>query len=138
MEELVKLLQEGGFSCVIRKGEVVRKCTQRGVADLFSLYKEDPDFLRGSWVADKVVGKGAAALIALGGVSRLHAEVISRHALDLLEDFPIEVSFGQVVPYIINRAQTGQCPLETICQDAVSAEDCLPLIEDFRRKMGRK
>lgn len=34
----------------------------RGVADLFNLLNDDPEFMQGADVADKVVGKGAAAL----------------------------------------------------------------------------
>ena len=36
MDELIRLLHDGGYSCVIRKGEI-RTFTQRGVADLYDL-----------------------------------------------------------------------------------------------------
>ncbi len=36
---------------------------ERGVADLFRLQHEEPQLLRGAFIADKVVGKGAAALM---------------------------------------------------------------------------
>ncbi len=68
MDELIRLLHEGGYSCVIRKEEI-RTFTQRGVADLYDLLNQHPVFLHGAQVADKVVGKAAAALMVLGGVS---------------------------------------------------------------------
>lgn len=53
---------------------------ERGVADLFRLLHEEPQLLRGAFIADKVVGKGAAALMVLGGVEGLFADVVSaRH-----------------------------------------------------------
>ena len=66
MDELIRLLHEGGYSCVIRKEEI-RTFTQRGVADLYDLLNQHPVFLHGAQVADKVVGKAAAALMVLGG-----------------------------------------------------------------------
>lgn len=39
MDELIRLLHEGGYSCVIRKEEI-RTFTQRGVADLYDLLNQ--------------------------------------------------------------------------------------------------
>lgn len=63
MEELINLLHSGGYSCVIANGDNIRTFTQRGVADLYDLLTQEPDFLKGASIADKVVGKGAAALM---------------------------------------------------------------------------
>lgn len=46
MDELIRLLHEGGYSCVIRKEEI-RTFTQRGVADLYDLLNQHPVFLHG-------------------------------------------------------------------------------------------
>ena len=82
---------------------------ERGVADLFRLLREEPQLLRGAFIADKVVGKGAAALMVLGGVEGLFADVVSRPALG------IAVEYTVVVPGIMNRAGTGTCPVEQLC-----------------------
>ena len=68
MEELINLLHSGGYSCVIANRDNIRTFTQRGVADLYDLLTQEPDFLKGASIADKVVGKGAAALMILGGI----------------------------------------------------------------------
>ena len=78
MDELIRLLHEGGYSCVIRKEEI-RTFTQRGVADLYDLLNQHPVFLHGAQVADKVVGKAAAALMVLGGVREVYT--VSLHWL---------------------------------------------------------
>lgn len=101
---------------------------ERGVADLFRL-------LRGAFIADKVVGKGAAALMVLGGVEGLFADVVSRPALELLAGAGIAVEYTVVVPGIMNRAGTGTCPVEQLCAGAETAAECLPLIEGFMQKM---
>ena len=105
--------------------------SQKGVADLFYLLNIEPARLRGASVADKVIGKGAAALMALGGVKEVWAGVISRPALELLEQAGIPVSFGTLTEGIINRMGTGPCPVESLCASARTPEQCLPLITDF-------
>ena len=88
---------------------------ERGVADLFRLLREEPQLLRGAFIADKVVGKGAAALMVLGGVEGLFADVVSRPASELLAGAGIAVEYTVVVPGIMNRAGTGTCPVEQLC-----------------------
>ena len=96
LEDIIRLLHEGKHSLVVSNGEV-RTFDRRGVADLYALLREDSDFLKGASVADKVVGKAAAALMILGEVGELHADVVSRPALDLFADSGVRVSYGQ--PY---------------------------------------
>ena len=111
---------------------------ERGVADLFRLQHEEPQLLRGAFIADKVVGKGAAALMVLGGVEGLFADVVSRAALDLLAAAGKAVAYTVAVPHIINRAGDGICPVERLCAGARTAAECLPLIEGFIRKMQER
>ncbi len=130
MEELIQILHQGNYSCVIRNG-TTRTFTRRGVADLYSLLKDEPSFLNGAAVADKVIGKGAAAILVKGGVKRVYADVISLSALTLLREAGIETDFGSTVPFIQNRDKSGWCPMEKICYEEKTAEDILPLIEKF-------
>lgn len=96
LEDIIRLLHEGKHSLVVSNGEV-RTFDRRGVADLYALLREDSDFLKGASVADKVVGKAAAALMILGEVGELHADVVSRPALDLFADSGVRVSYGTAV-----------------------------------------
>lgn len=132
----IDLLHRGGFSLVMMKDEFLRTFTQRGVADLYGLLTEDPDYMAGALVADKVVGKGAAALMVLGGVMDVYADVISEPALQMLRSAGVPVRYKQLVPFIENRSKTGVCPVETLCRDVERAEEALPLIADFLEKMS--
>lgn len=115
---------------IVNHGETTL-CHQRGVADLYRLLTVTPELLKGAVTADKVVGKGAAALMALGGVKAVYAIVISRPALTLLREAGIAVAYDTLADNIINRAGTGVCPVETLCRDAATPEECLPLITEF-------
>lgn len=134
MDELVRILQDGNHSLVVA-GDGIRTFDGRGISDLYGLLTEHPDWLRGASVADKVVGKGAASLLILGGVRELFAGVISTSALGLLEDSGISLRFAKKVPYIINRKGDGLCPVEALCKDCKTAAECLPFIQGFINKL---
>lgn len=129
----ITLLHDHGCSCVIiphcSPEPVI--CRRRGIRDLFDIFTHSLALLRGAIIADKVVGKGAAAIMAAGGIAALHTPVISRGALDLLSREGIPVTYGDAVPNIINRAGTGICPVEQLCADAVTPAECIPLIAEF-------
>lgn len=131
MKQLIEKLKHEGCSVVIRSQQQERCFWQRGVADLLQLLHESPEVLLNAQLADKVVGKGAAALMILGHVHEVYAGVISRLALDLLRKAGITVTYGQCVEHIINRAGTDWCPVEKLCSTVNTAEECLPLIEKF-------
>lgn len=135
MKTIIDMLHAGGFSCVIKNDEETRTFAQRGVADLYDLYQTDSAFMKGAAIADKVIGKGTAALMVLGGFKAVYADIISTSALALLRDAGIAVTFTQEVPYIINRNRTGRCPLETACLELNSAEEMYPAIRDFINRM---
>ncbi len=134
-EDLIRLLHEGNYSCVVRNGGKVRTFSRDGVIDLFELYRSDPTFMKGSEVADKVVGKGVAAILALGKVADVWADVLSESACRLLHDAGITVNWDDRVPFIINRTHTGRCPLETACDVADTPEKLYPVISDFVTRM---
>ena len=77
MEELIRILTEGNYSLVLEKDGQRYTFTQRGVADLHALYHAPEHLLDGAMLADKVVGKGAAALMIAGGVRRVHTLTVS-------------------------------------------------------------
>lgn len=166
MDELIDLLHSGRHSLVVRSLGVSRSlgvthgaeattganvthgtnvtCPQihtfdgRGVQDLYRLLSKNPEVLNGASVADKVVGKGAAALMVLGKVQEVFAHLISTPALALLREAGVSVRFNQEVPYIINRQGSGPCPVETLCQPCATAEECLPKIEGFVDKTSNR
>lgn len=130
-QEAVDKLHHLGCSCVIDDGIIMTVCRQRGVSDLLRIFRTTPSLLDGCFIADKVVGKGAAAIMSVGKVSAVYADTISRPALDMLQTAGITVSYGVCVPAIINRAGTGLCPVEKLCADISEPAQCLPLIQSF-------
>lgn len=125
MESIIDILHKGGYSCVMKNREEVRTFTQRGVADLYDLYQADSAFMKGAAIADKVIGKGAAALMVLGGFKTVYADIISTPALALLCEAGIETT-------------TGWCPLETACMELNTVEEMYPVIQNFISRIRAK
>lgn len=138
MSDIIETLHREGCSCVIACGDAVTLCRERGVADLLRLLTASPGTLAGAIIADKVVGKGAAALMILGGVSAVYADVVSRPAMELFAATDIAVSYGRLTDNIINRAATGICPVESLCAPCRTAGECLPLIMKFVSENSKK
>lgn len=133
---LIDTLFRERCSCVIRCGDEIRIFRERGVKDLYRLLRQEPSFLRGAFIADKVVGKAAASLMVLGGVHELFADVISHPALELLARYRMRVSYTVAVDHIINRAGTDWCPLEIRCKECETADECLGKIETFLKSQS--
>ncbi len=136
MAMLIRRLDEGNFSCVINNNDETRVYAKRGVRDLYELNRDNDTFMKGARIADKVVGKGAAALIVRGGMKEVRAHVICTSAIEMLKDNGIKVSFDKEVPYIINNSKTDWCPLEKLVKDCKTAEECWPIIEKFVLSLG--
>jgi iron complex outermembrane receptor protein len=138
MQDLIKMREEGKYSCVILNGDKPRAFNQRGVADLYDLLYNEPALLKGATMVDKTVGKGAASLMIVGGIKRLHTGVVCTPALEMLRKAGIEVTFDKEVEYIQNDSKTDWCPLEKRCKNKNTAEECMPEIEDFIKNMREK
>ena len=132
--EVRDLLRSGNHSLVIDNGEV-RTFDGKGVKDLLRLLDEEPQELKGAKIADKVVGKAAAALMVLGKVREVYAELISTPAVELLRKYGVAVSFGNETDHIMNRDQTGWCPMETACRNVDSPTDMLRAIKQKMAEM---
>ena len=109
-------LKEGGYTCVLWKGDVHYTSDRRGVAPLLG-WLEDGTDLQGFSAADKVVGKAAALLYCLLGITEIYAPVISKAALAVLEAAGITVFYDSLVEGIINRRGDGPCPMETATKE---------------------
>lgn len=136
-KRLIDRLVEENSSCVVDNGVEVRSFYGRGVSDLYRLLTEEPEFLTGAFIADKVVGRGAAALMILGGVNAVFARVISTPALEFFRTYGIEVEYTVEVPHIINRQGSDWCPLEKRCIHAATVEECRVIIDQFMQELSQ-
>lgn len=107
-----KILAGGGFTFAAFNGETALTDDRRGVKPLLDTLDRG-ETLRGFSAADKVVGKAAAFLYVLLGVNEIYADVISIHALAVLEEHNVHAEYSVLTEAVKNRAGTGFCPMET-------------------------
>ena len=129
LEKAKALLASEGYTCALCKGEDAYTSRERGVKPLLSLLDGNKPFC-GYSAADKVVGKGAAFLYVLLGVSRVHACVISAPAKETLLAHGIGVTFDTEVAAIRNRTDTGPCPIESAVIFTDDPDEALILIRE--------
>ncbi len=136
MVKISEQLKGDGVSCVIANGDDVRSFKERGVADLYKLMQSEPEFLKGALVADKIVGKGAAAIMIHCGVKRLYTTLISQGAEELIfREGRMVVNASKSVPFIENRDKSGWCPIEKLCKNETKVAAIVPLITKFVKEM---
>lgn len=131
---MIERLHKGNCSCVIVQGNDAQTFHKKGVKDLYELVCHNPAFLKEAYIADKVVGKAAAALMILGGIKEVYTDTISLSALTLLRREHIPVEFECIVPYIQNPDKTGWCPLEERCYPEDSVEGIFGIVRQFIRR----
>lgn len=121
------LLEEGGYTCVLCKGESVLTRVERGVRPLMKWLDAGED-LREFTAADKVVGRAAAFLYIVLGVKVVYAPVMSEGALYTLARHGVQPVCDKTVKTIINRTGTGICPMEQAVAEILEPEEAVKAI----------
>ena len=115
-------------ACVVTKeGKTVASEKGRGVAPIIKLYEQG--VLEGTTVIDKVVGRAAAMVMTRGKIASCHAVTISESALTWLTEHGVQTTYDTLVPYIINRAGDGMCPMEQLTSPLDSDENIIELLK---------
>ena len=127
----IDTLHDHKCSCVVLNNGELRVFNEPGIFDLRRLLQTEPATLHGSFVADKAIGKAAAALLILGGVAAVYTDLISDGAIELFSAADIKISYAKRVPVILNRTQTDICPMERLCSEVSTPEECLRLINNL-------
>ena len=132
MEHLKKMLNNPKIRGVLRsaKGEIVEFLSP-GVKDLFNIVTTRQHVLEGAFVADRVIGRGAALLLVMGHVSQVFAQLISEQAVQVLQAAEIAVDYDTVVPNIINRDGTDICPIEKLTMNISEPDIAFEIIREF-------
>lgn len=117
-DSLKEILYQKNASLVVKyqNGEI-KEYYQNRVKDIKEILQSDENALKGAIIADKVIGKLAGSLLAVGGVKAIYADVLSEYAIPVMEKYGIKYEYKAKVPYIINKDKTGMCPMENKFKD---------------------
>lgn len=126
MQQLIEILRREKCSLVVKNHGIVTTYSKPGVRDLEHLLDHEPEVLQGAVIADKVIGKAAAAMVVVGGVKALYAEVMSKKAIPFLDEAGIAYSYGTLVDTI--KEEGDRCQLEKITAPATTPEETVALL----------
>lgn len=131
IDDLAEVLLKGNHTIVIYKSDSSLVVSdERGVAPLMRLLSEDKAQLKGSLIADKVIGKAAALLMIHGGVKEVYTPTISLPAIEIFNIHNIKIHYDKLVERIVNRKGDGLCPMESLCLETDNPEDAFKMISE--------
>jgi len=125
-------LLEGGYSCVlVRNGDVVMTSYDKGIKPIFLKIAENKNLLKDASMADKVVGKALALLSLFAGIKSVYGYIMSDDAKNVLENNGTSVGYNKVVPYIMNKDKTDQCPVEKLVGGTEDPQKAFNMVSGF-------
>ena len=123
--QVAKARLSQGFSfCIVRDGKVIFDSMSSGIRDIYHVVTEHD--IRGSSIADKIIGKAVALLIVQAGVKSAFAMNINQSALDLLMSKGVEVEYD----HIMDRLDS-MCQFEKAVKDISDPMDAVSALRKF-------
>lgn len=130
-------LNRSDYTCVVCRNGIFYKSKEHGIKPLLD-WKGSGIDMSGFYAADRIVGKAAALIYVLLGVSAVYAPVMSESAVDIFSHYGIAYENDTQVPLIINRKGTGICPMENAVRDTQDPEAGYELLKAEVQKMHIK
>lgn len=109
-----KLKQKNLALVVAKKGEVIFETSSHGIGGLLRAIEELDKEMKGSSVADRIVGKAAALLCIHAGVFAVFAITASEEGIQALKDNNVFCQFENRVPHILDSERSDICPFEKL------------------------
>jgi len=98
----------------VSDGEVLARSGGLGIGPLLDLLEEISDDTQNIVIADRIVGAAAALFLESPQIAAVYADVMSTPAKKRLISDGIYVQVQEDVSAILNRDETGLCPMEKI------------------------
>lgn len=119
----------------VRDSKVVYETNEDGLGGFVHAIEKSMGDLRGSSVADKIIGRAAALLCAHAKVVAAYAATMSKGGLEILRAHNIHSEFTTLVPVILNSKKTDKCPFEKLVENITTSEQAyLETRQFFNRK----
>ena len=129
------LLSAKGATCAAARNGETMITHERGVKPLLQWISEGRSF-EGWSVADKVVGKAPALLYVQLKPAAVYAIAMSEAARDILLANGIACGCEDLVPFIVNRAGDGQCPMDASVTNISDPREAERAIRECARQMA--
>ncbi len=116
------ILTSGGYSSF-----------ESGIRPVIVPMCEDLHFFQGQSVADKIIGKASAMLLALSGAKEVYTPVLSKAGKEVFDRYGIVCEYDTLADYIVTRKGDGMCPMEMTVRDI---DDPKEAFEALKKKLA--
>jgi len=131
-----KVLKENNDNLVVVKdGRVLFETTSPGIRGLLTAIEKIGKKLKGSIVADRIVGEAAAQLFAYSNVLKVFAVTLSHCGKVVLEKNNIGYEYENLVPHILNFNKTDLCPFEKLVTGCNNPEEAYEKLKQHIEKI---
>ncbi len=136
-QEKIRQLSESGLSIQIEQnGQIIFQSAEPMLKPLFLCLNGKQKEMHGATVIDKIVGLAAAYLCVLGQVGEVVTPLASESAKQFLKENHIPLQAARIIPQIMNRDNTGPCPMEQLAVASGSPQQFY--LELGKRLMSRR
>ena len=138
-EEIIRKIEEEEASVIVLSPDGrTASATGHTILPLVELIEREPELFRGGFVADKVIGKGAASLLVRAGAASVYAKLMGEAGLEMLRENGVEASWNVLTPLILNNRGDGSCPVEALVKDIEGVEASAEAVLGFAERLRRK
>ncbi len=115
MNKEFEKFKEGGFSLEIWSGKkVIFHSKKSGLQGLLEFIKKNKKIPKNLVVFDAKVGNAAALLCVYLKAKEVYGIAGSKLAAETLNNFKVKFYFSKTIPNILNKDETGLCPMEKL------------------------
>jgi formylmethanofuran dehydrogenase subunit E len=109
--------------CIVKGGKILFESRSHGVAGFLKAVEKHEGKLKGSCIADKIVGKAIALLCVHFNIGAVYADTLSRPAKAIFERFSLYSEYGNLVDNVLDAKRTSLCPFERLVKNVLDPDD---------------
>jgi hypothetical protein len=117
-----RLIQKDLSLVIVKDAKVLFETDSHGIGDLLKAINQIQNQMKGSSVADRIVGRAAALLFVFSGVQAVFAVTASDGGIEVLKKNSVFCEYESRVTSVLNLKRTDVCPFEKLVAKLSSPE----------------
>ena len=117
-----RLIQKDLSLVIVKDAKVLFETESHGIGDLLKAINQIQNQMKGSSVADRIVGRAAALLFIFSGVQAVFAVTASDGGIEVLKKNSVFCEYKSRVTSVLNLKRTDVCPFEKLVAKLSSPE----------------
>jgi len=117
-----RLIQKDLSLVIVKDAKVLFETESHGIGDLLKAINKHRDDMKGTSVADRIVGRAAALLFVFSGVASVFAVTASDGGIEVLKKNGVFSEYENRVTNVLNLKRTDVCPFEKLVAKLSSPE----------------